>query len=149
VPWSPLEPLLWTQALLPVQTSPRCTAAMMWVPTLLLLRSLHFEFRLRFPIYPSSDLFSLGDIGIPLPPPLLPISKGLTRFLPMPPHLLSLQTKTLSSFLPISSPFLASKTQNATVSRCGYFQSLREFSSLAFCPTSLTLTDRRLSYYSK
>ena len=39
-----------------------------------------------------------------LPLPSIPISKGLTRFLPKSPQTLALQTKTLTSFLPISSP---------------------------------------------
>jgi hypothetical protein len=103
-------------------------------------------------VFPSTRLpicLALGDIGIPYPPPLLPISKGLTRFLPMYPHAPMLQIKALTEFLPISSPFLASKTQNATVPRCGYFQVFAIAQSPAFCATYLTLTDRRLSYYSK
>src|SRR5436305_14625492 len=46
-------------------------------------------------------LRTIGEAGDTLPPPLIPISKGLTHFLPMCPHLAVMKTKSLFR----SSPF--------------------------------------------
>ena len=56
--------------------------------------------QVEFPV-PLSRI-SLAGLGIwdTLPPPSIPISKGLTRFLPMYPHAPMLQTKALTSIHP-------------------------------------------------
>ena len=80
----------------------------------------------------------------PLPPPSIPISKGLTRFLPMYPHAPMLQIKALTAFLPIPSPFLLKNTK-----RNGFplrpLPTLRFYRpSPAFCPIEMTEPRARL-----
>jgi hypothetical protein len=84
---------------------------------------------------PSSDLFSPWGYWIPYPPPLLHISKGLRRFLPMTPHLLSLQTKTLTSFLPISSPIFHAKKYKRNGFPLRILPMFAIAQDPAFCPT--------------
>jgi len=119
----------WTQALLPVRTN------LVWhKPLSAVFRSRFFSmfrisiFRLRFPIYPfSRPLLACGS-WIPYPLPWSPFLKDLDDSSPCLPICSRCKQRHLTHSSPFHPQFHALKTQNATVSRCGYFQILSKLS---------------------
>ena len=66
----------------------------------------HFRIQVAFSDLPCRSTSLAWGSWIPSPLPLVPISKGLRRFLPMYPHALMLQTKALTWIPPHFIPIL-------------------------------------------